>query len=121
MADVLDHREVVGDEQVGEPVLLLQVEQKVDHLGLDRDVERRDRLVAHDQARVERQREGDADPLALPAGELVRILGRSVGREPDPLRRPATRSSFSCPAATPWLASGSPTIAPADMRGLSDE
>jgi hypothetical protein len=32
VADVLNHREVMGDEQVGEPVLLLQVEQKDDHL-----------------------------------------------------------------------------------------
>ena len=37
------------------------------------DVECRDRLVGHDQARVERERARDADALALAAGELVRI------------------------------------------------
>ena len=45
------HREVVGDEQVGEAELLLQVFEQVDDLRLDRDVERRDRLVADDQLR----------------------------------------------------------------------
>ena len=46
VADVLDDREVVRDEQIGEAVLALQVDQQVDDLRLDRDVERRDRLVA---------------------------------------------------------------------------
>jgi hypothetical protein len=50
----------------------LQIVQKVDHLRLDRDVECGDRLVADDQARVERERAGDADALALAAGEFVR-------------------------------------------------
>src|ERR687897_2772670 len=43
--DVLDYGEVVGDEDVGEVELLLEVLQKVDDLRLDRDVERRDGLV----------------------------------------------------------------------------
>ena len=73
VADVLDHREVVGDEQVGEAEFLLQVHQQVDHLRLHRDVERRHRLVADDQLRLQRQRAGDAEALALAAGEFVRI------------------------------------------------
>ena len=46
MADMLDHGEIVRDEQIGEAVLALQVDQQVDDLRLDRDVERGDRLVA---------------------------------------------------------------------------
>ena len=52
VADVLDHRQVVRDEQVGQPELGLQVLEQVEHLGLDRHVERRDRLVADDQLRA---------------------------------------------------------------------
>ena len=40
VADVLDHPQIVRDEQIGEPELLLQIEQHVQDLRLDRDVER---------------------------------------------------------------------------------
>ena len=65
VADVLDDGEVVGDEEVSEPQLLLEIVEQVEDLALDRDVERRDRLVAHDEVRVEREHPGDADALAL--------------------------------------------------------
>ena len=39
IGDVLDHGEVVGDEQIGEASFLLQATHQVDDLGLDRDVE----------------------------------------------------------------------------------
>ena len=45
--------------------------EQVDDLRLDRHVQRRDRLVEHDQPRVQRERTRDADSLTLPAGELV--------------------------------------------------
>ena len=84
--DVLHHGEVVGDEQVGEAELALQVLQQVEDLRLDRHVERRDRLVADDELRLERERAGDADALALPAGEFVRIAQRVLGRRGRPGR-----------------------------------
>src|SRR3546814_2287918 len=40
VGDMLDHRQVVADEQVGQAELLAQVHEQVQHLGLDRDVER---------------------------------------------------------------------------------
>src|SRR4051812_3017857 len=83
-----DDGEVVGDEQVREPELLLQVLEQVEDLGLDRDVERRDGLVTHDQLRVQGQGAGDADALALPAGELVRVAIDEVGAEPDDVEQP---------------------------------
>ena len=49
IADMLHDGEVVGDEEIGQPEVVLQVEQQVDDLRLDRDVERRDRLVGDDQ------------------------------------------------------------------------
>ena len=44
-------RQVVGDEQVGQPALRAQVEHQPQQLGPDRDVEHRDRLVGDDDAR----------------------------------------------------------------------
>ena len=66
------HRgEVVGDEEVRQPEVALQVGEQVQDLRADRHVERRHRLVQHHQARRERQRAGDGDALALAARELV--------------------------------------------------
>ena len=67
IADVLDDAHVVGDEHVGQPELALELLEQVEDLRLDRHVERRDRLVADDQVRLEDQRPGDADALALAA------------------------------------------------------
>src|SRR3546814_15681746 len=50
----------------------LQVLQEVQHLRLDRHVERGDRLVADQELGPKRERAGDADALALPAGEAMR-------------------------------------------------
>ena len=61
----------MGDEQEGEAVLGLQVLEQVDDLGLDRHIQRRDRLVGHDQLRLHQQRPGNADPLALASGKLA--------------------------------------------------
>jgi len=63
----------VGDEDVREPELRLQFAHRVQHLRLDGDVQRRDRLVTHDEVGLDRQRAGEVDPLALPAGEGVRV------------------------------------------------
>ena len=91
--DLPDDREVVGDEEVGDPELALEVPQEVEDLGLDRDVERRDRLVADDQLRLERDRPGDPDPLALAAGELVRVAVVVLRVQADPLHQLQDRAS----------------------------
>ncbi len=54
---------------------------------LDRDVEGADRLVADDQLGIERQRAGDADALALPARELVRVALGVLDAETDRLEQ----------------------------------
>ncbi len=78
-----DHREVVGDHHIRQAEFLLELVQQIDDLGLDRHVERGDRLVADDHVRFEDQRAGDADALALAAGELVRVAGEGVGGQAD--------------------------------------
>ena len=81
--DVLDDREVVRNEDVGETQTLLQVLQQVDDLRLHRHIERRHRFVADDEPRLDRECARDADALALPAGELVRIALRVRACEAD--------------------------------------
>ena len=85
VGDVPDHRQVMRDEEEGDAQLLLQVVEKVDDTRLDRHVERRDRLVQHEQLGLEHERPGDADTLALATGELVRVAVGVVRLEPDQL------------------------------------
>src|SRR3546814_14975063 len=75
VADVPDHREIVADEDERQMELALQLHEQVDDLALDRDVERRDWLVADDQPRPQDHGAGDADPLGLRSAE------RRVGKE----------------------------------------
>ena len=69
--DVLDHGKIVGHEQVGQAHLLLQADQHVDDLCLNGNVQRRDGLVHHEELGLHGQGTGNADALALAAGELV--------------------------------------------------
>ena len=83
VGDVPDDAQIVRDEDVGEVEIGLQALEEVENLGLDRDVERRDRLVADDQLRAEGERARDPDPLPLTAGELVRIAVVMLRIQPD--------------------------------------
>ena len=64
-----------------------QVHEQVQHLRLDRDVERRHRFVAHQELGLDGQRARDADACALAARELVRVAAREARIEPDPLQQ----------------------------------
>lgn len=83
LAEVLDHCKVVGNEQVGQAVLALDVPEQVDHLGLDADIEGADRFVADDELRFHGQRSGDADALTLSPAELVGVSIAHVWIEAD--------------------------------------
>ena len=73
VGDVLDHLEVVADEEVGEVQLLLDVEQEVEDLAAHGHVEGRRRLVEDHHVGLGGDGAGDADTLPLPAAQLVRI------------------------------------------------
>ena len=73
LADVLDDAQVVRDEEVGQAEPFLELEQEVEYLRLDRHIERGNRLVRNDQARIQRKCAGDADPLPLAAREGMRV------------------------------------------------
>ena len=65
VADMADDRQIVGNEEIGDTQLLLQISEQVDHLGLGRDIERAHRLIAHEQFRLEREGPCDSYALAL--------------------------------------------------------
>src|SRR5262249_31657159 len=67
VGDVLNHREIVADEQVGHTELRLEVLEQVDHLRAYRDVERRYRLGANDGLGAGRERARTPDWRALAA------------------------------------------------------
>ena len=68
-------------------MLFLQIAQEVDHLPLHRPVEGRSRLVENDDLRLQDDRAGDRDALALSAGEFMRIAVARGGVEADFLQR----------------------------------
>ena len=80
-----DHPKVVGDQDDGRPVRLLEVADQVEDLSLHRHVERGRRLVGDQDLGVEGERHGDHDALSHAAGELVRVAVDSLGcaRDPD--------------------------------------
>ena len=58
VGNVLDHREVVADEEIGEAECLPEVAEQVQDLRLHRDVERRGRLVEDQQVGLQRRGRG---------------------------------------------------------------
>ena len=79
VGDVFNHRQVVRNEEVGELEFVFELREQIDDLGLDRDVQRRDRLVQHHELGLKGERPGDADALPLAPGKLVRVAIQ-VGR-----------------------------------------
>jgi len=71
IADVFNDGEIVGNEKVGEVKFFLEVHQKVDDLGLNRDIECADRFVTDDELRFDGESAGNADALALATAEFV--------------------------------------------------
>ena len=72
IAHMADDAEVVRDEEIGQPERLLQALHQVEDLRLDGHIERRDRLIAHQEFGVGGECPGEHDALALAARELVR-------------------------------------------------
>src|SRR5439155_11697483 len=85
VTDVAYHGQVVRDEEIREPELVLQIREQVDDLGLGGHVERAHGLVAHEQARVQSQRARDGNALTLSPRELVRIPPQVMPTHPNEL------------------------------------
>ena len=68
-----DDPEVVADDEQRHALLVLELREQLEDLGLHGHVERGRRLVGDEQVGVERERHRDHHTLAHAAGELVRI------------------------------------------------
>ena len=86
VGDLRGDAEVVGDDDERAPKLVAQAADQLQDLRLDRDVERRRRLVGDDERRLARDRHRDHHALALAAGELVgealAVASVAPGRQP---------------------------------------
>ena len=83
VADRIAEIQVVGDEQVAQIQFVSQVEQQLQDLPLDGHVQRRDRLVRHDEAGSLDEGCRDGHPLLLTAGQLVRLVGDQLVIQSD--------------------------------------
>ena len=73
----------MGDVEHGDALLVAELAHQVEHADPDRDVEHGRGFVGEDDLWFDGERPGDRDPLALPAGELVRVGVEHVGGQPD--------------------------------------
>ena len=71
------------DEDEGEIKFLAQFTEQVEHLCLDRHIQRRDRFIGHDQSRVQAQGPCQSDALPLSAREFVGIALHVVRIQAD--------------------------------------
>ena len=112
------HCEVVRDEEIAQAEPFLQVEQQINDLGLHRDMERGDRLVADDEIRIEDERACDQDVLPLAAGEFIPIARGAAFQQSCQFDNSATRSLRSFREQVPAISS-SAIAAPIRIRRLS--
>jgi len=70
---MFDHSKAMRDKKVCQAELLLQVLKKVNHLGLNRNVERRYRFITNDELWSRREGARNAYSLTLTTRELVRV------------------------------------------------
>ena len=73
----------MGDEEVSQAEVALELGEKVDDLGADADVEGGHGFIADDEFGAQGEGAGDADALALPSGEFVGIAGAGGFVEAD--------------------------------------
>ena len=67
IAQVVDHGQIMADEQVGHAKALLQIEHQIEHLGLNGHVQRTHGLIGHDELGARNQRTCNRNALALAA------------------------------------------------------
>ena len=87
VGDVLNDGKVVRDEQIRGAVLILQVLEQVEHLGLNGYVQSGDGLVADDELGAKDERTCDAHTLTLAAGELMRVAVDMLRIETDDIEQ----------------------------------
>src|SRR5262249_45994447 len=85
--DMLDHRKIVRNENVGEGESLAKSGQQIEHLRANRNVESRNRLVTNNKLWFDCKRSCNRDSLALAAGEFMRVSLAVPCVEPDKIQQ----------------------------------
>jgi len=62
---VINHTQIMGNDQTGKIKGLLEVTQEIQHLGLNRHIKGTYRLVSDNEAWVKTESPGNTDPLPL--------------------------------------------------------
>ncbi len=118
---MLDDAQVMGDEEVGQAVLALQLYEQVQDLRLDRDVEGARRLVQHHEVGLQGDGAGDGDALPLAPRELVWVAEQVLATEADALQqRDHPFVEVRCPDASLCTRNGRPTMSLTSWRGFSE-
>ncbi len=120
VGDVAHYREIVADEDVSEVQALLQVGQQVQDLRLDREIERRDGLVQHQDFRLQHEGPRNGDALALAAREHVGITVIVFGPETDEAHHLAGAGSALGRGEAAFTSRGSSNAWPIFWRGLRE-
>ena len=71
----MDNQQVMGNEQIGNSQLLLQLLKHVNHLCLNGNIQCTDCFVTDDKSRISGKGSCDTDTLSLTAGKLMGITG----------------------------------------------
>ncbi len=124
VAEHAHHRQVVADEDQRQVELGAEPAEEEEDLRLGRDVEAGDDLVGDDELGLERERPGDADPLALAAGKSRAGSGRGTTSGRPTMSRSSAARRLRAGAArrrgrTPRA--GAPACVPMVSRGLSED
>ena len=110
VGDVPRQAEVVRDDEDRHAAVTRQAQQQLQDLAAHRSVERRDRFVGNEQARLQHHRPGDHDTLALTAGQLVgKAMEELLGRAQAGVRQ-RLRHARLFAVASRWIRSPSATI-----------
>mmetsp|Transcript_18259 Transcript_18259/g.28909 ORF Transcript_18259/g.28909 Transcript_18259/m.28909 type:complete len:656 (+) Transcript_18259:1222-3189(+) len=81
VAEIAHDAEVVADKEQRGLMLALDLHQQIGDGRLHRHVERRDRFICHNDARIACKGAGDPHPLFLPARQLARhTVGKGAGQ-----------------------------------------
>ncbi len=83
VAHVFHDIEAVGDEEITQAHIALQIEQEIEHLALHGDIERGDGFVTDDELGLQCNGARDANALALPTAEFEREAVGRGGAEAD--------------------------------------
>ncbi len=79
VAEVPNHGQIVRNEQIAQLQIATQLVQQREYARLNRHIEGTGRCIEYHEFRRRDLSAGDADALALPAGELVRVALHGIG------------------------------------------